>query len=138
MGGEGVRIGPDDTQGWSLGVDLAAPSHRGAFLRVQGNLAAKAERDLPTGHRQVDIGQDLGIEQGAVQIAMTIVDRVSLAQRVETVALPWMKSRAIVRVSVISQISPIRGAPVRQLANSWSMKPTSKAALWMISSAPWT
>src|SRR5690606_24598841 len=46
------------------------------------------ERALPTRHREVDVEQQLGVEQRAVQVAMRVVHRVALAERVEPVALP--------------------------------------------------
>jgi hypothetical protein len=42
---------------------------------------------LTAGHRQVDLGENLGVEQGAVQRALRVVDAVALAQRVEVVLL---------------------------------------------------
>jgi hypothetical protein len=46
------------------------------------------QRLLPPGHRQVDLGQQLGIEQRPMQRTVRVVDSEAFAQRVEAVARP--------------------------------------------------
>ena len=48
---------------------------------------AQSQIALAAGHRQVDVGQDLGVQQCAVQRAAGVIDVVTLAQRVQAVAL---------------------------------------------------
>src|SRR5690606_30341070 len=55
--------------------------------RIAATLAGQQQRGLATGHDQVDVCQDLGVEQGAVQITLGVVYAVALAQRIEAVAL---------------------------------------------------
>ncbi len=62
--------------------------HAAAALRAHGGV--EQQRGLAAGHRQVDLGQDLGVEQGAVEDAVAIVDLVALAQRIQAVALAGM------------------------------------------------
>lgn len=49
-----------------------------------------AETVLPARHGQVDVGQQFGVEQRAVQLAVRIRDAVAVAQGVERVALTWV------------------------------------------------
>ena len=42
---------------------------------------------LAAGHRQIDLGQNLGVEQGAMQRTVRVVDAVAIAQGVEVVLL---------------------------------------------------
>src|SRR5690606_17757009 len=44
----------------------------------------------PSGHRETDLGEDLRVEQRAVQLALRVVDVVALRERVERVALAGM------------------------------------------------
>ncbi len=48
---------------------------------------AQREHGLSAGHRQIHFRQNARVEQGAVIVAMRIVDRVTLAQGIEVVAL---------------------------------------------------
>ena len=50
-------------------------------------LVVQGQRALPARHRQIDFEQQVGVEQRTVQVAVRIVDRIALAQRVEAVAL---------------------------------------------------
>src|SRR5690606_3235394 len=50
-------------------------------------IASQRKVRLPACHRQVDVGENLGIEQGAVQFATGVVYSVALAQRIQAVAL---------------------------------------------------
>ncbi len=68
-----------------------APAGRTAWSRPgrrpRAGLVVQGERALPARHRQVDFEQQVGVEQRAVQVAVRVVDRIALAQRVEAVAL---------------------------------------------------
>src|SRR6202790_656742 len=82
---------------------LTRPDHDDARARPQGcrrrltrtaarrvRFGAQREIGLPAGHGEIHLGEDARVEQGAVIIAMRVVDRVALAQGVETVALAGM------------------------------------------------
>ena len=58
---------------------------------------------LPAGHGEIDVGQNLGVEQRAVQRATGIVHAVALAQRIEVVLLPRCIVRASFSVSTMVQ-----------------------------------
>ena len=51
-------------------------------------IAGQGQIRLPTGHGQPDIGENLGVEQCAVQVAPGVVHTVALAKGVKAVALP--------------------------------------------------
>ncbi len=53
-------------------------------------LVVERQAHLPAGHRKIDVGEYLRVEQRPVQVALRIVDAVALGERVETVALPRM------------------------------------------------
>ena len=53
-------------------------------------VAGQRQMGLTAGHRQVHVGENLGVEQGAVQLAPRVVHTVTLAQRIQVVALPRM------------------------------------------------
>src|SRR3546814_2874853 len=60
---------------------------------------------LPTGHRQIDVRQQARIEQGTVEVAIRIVDRVTLAQGIEIDLLPRMQaSRHLHRVGDLADL----------------------------------
>lgn len=46
---------------------------------------------LASGHRNIDLGKDFGIQQGAMQGPMRIIDTVAFAQGVEVVLFPRMQ-----------------------------------------------
>ena len=46
------------------------------------------QRRLPARHQQVDVRQQLGVDQRAMDVTFGRVDRVTLAQRIQAVALP--------------------------------------------------
>jgi hypothetical protein len=48
---------------------------------------AERQRTLPARHGEVHLEQQVGVEQRAVQVAMRVVHRVTLAERIESVAL---------------------------------------------------
>ena len=54
------------------------------LLRLE---TAEADLALAGRQRQVDLGQQLRVEQGAVQLPMRVVDPEPLAQRIERIAL---------------------------------------------------
>jgi hypothetical protein len=76
---ERLRVGLDNTQPWAIRVDPTAMMAVETPLGIRFRLAPQTEGDLPPGHCQIDIRQDLGIEQSPVQVAMPIIDPVSLA-----------------------------------------------------------
>ena len=45
---------------------------------------------LTAGHRDIDLGKNLGVELGTVQRAMRVVYAIALAQRVQVVLLAWI------------------------------------------------
>src|SRR3990167_8834300 len=53
-------------------------------------IASQGQIGLPAGHGQVDVSENLGVEQSAVQIATGVVDAIAFAQGIEVVALPWV------------------------------------------------
>jgi hypothetical protein len=115
----------------------AQTAHRlPAQARLHVLLPAEMQAHLAAGHGQVDVGEDLRIQQRAVQVAVGVVDAVALAQGIQAVALAWMHPRAITRLSATVQSSSMGAASSRQRLSSWFRKPTSKGALWITSSAP--
>lgn len=53
-----------------------------------GGITGQRQAGLATGHGQVDVGENLRVEQGAVQFTAGVVDAVTFAQGVKAVALP--------------------------------------------------
>src|SRR5207302_2819754 len=55
-----------------------------------GNRRAHVDRQrlLSAGHRQIDFGEQLRVQQRAMQRSMSVGDRKTVAKRIETVALP--------------------------------------------------
>ena len=102
------------------------------------SLSIERQGDLAAGHGQVDVREDAGIEQRAVQFAARVVDAVALAQRIQIVALPGMHlARERQRVQHLAHArASWRRLPRGRRASSASRKATSKAALWITSSAP--
>ncbi|CRR36568.1 hypothetical protein PAERUG_E16_London_17_VIM_2_04_14_05141 [Pseudomonas aeruginosa] len=78
-GGDPRRIEPTDRA-----------DHRPAAAVAFRAAAGQRQAGLAAGHRQVDVGEDLGVEQRAVQVAAGVVHAVALAQRIEVVALARM------------------------------------------------
>ena len=83
----GIRL--DDLERGALTAD---PALRGVattrrlvtgLTQLQGALAAR--------HREIHIGQDPRIEQRAVQLALGVVDAVTLAERIEIISLARMQ-----------------------------------------------
>ncbi len=111
MGGQFVIAGADDSGSHTIGRQ--APDRRRLLASAVGvvPLACQGKMRLPAGHGQEDVGQDLGIEQGAVQIATRVVDAVTLAQRIQTVALSRMSlaghQQRIEHRAVIGDVGPI-------------------------------
>ena len=63
-----------------------------AFAAVRGLArAAELQHRLAAGHRQIHVRENLGIEERAVKLPRRVVDLVALAQRIEAVALAWVK-----------------------------------------------
>ena len=98
------------------------------------------ERALPARHRQVDLEQQVGVEQRAVQVAVRVVDRVALAQRVEAVALPGVhlprERQRVEHLAAVAHAEPRRPVASARRASSASRNATSNGALWITSSAP--
>ena len=63
---------------------IARPLTRAITVR---SIPGQRQAGLATGHGQVNVGQDLGVEQGAVQLTARVVDTIAFAQRIEAVAL---------------------------------------------------
>ena len=105
--------------------------------RGAGRRCLEGQCCLATGHGQIDVHQQLGIEQRAVVLAAGVVDAVALAQGIESVALAGMQPPRPApgyrppgnACATMSSSQPAR-------RNSWFRKPTSNSALWMTSSAP--
>ena len=57
-------------------------------LECVPDLLIQQHRRLPACHREIDVGQQLGVDQRAVNIALGRIDLIALAQRVQAVALP--------------------------------------------------
>ena len=64
-----------------------APQRRPAHV---GRIFLEQQRRLPACHRQIHPCQQLGVDQRAVNVTFRRIDRVTLAKRVEAVALPGM------------------------------------------------
>ena len=56
-----------------------------------GLIAVERQAGLAARHREVDLGQDLRVEQRAVELALAVVDAVALRERVQAVALAGMQ-----------------------------------------------
>ncbi len=54
-------------------------------------LALERQAGLTARHREIDLGEDLRVEQCAVQLALRVVDVVALRERVQAVALAGMQ-----------------------------------------------
>src|SRR5690606_25361319 len=82
-------------------------------------LACQREMSLSAGHGQVDVCQNLGIEQGAVQIAAGVIDPVALAERIQAVALTRMAlaghQQGIEHRTMIGDVGSILLAQQREL-----------------------
>ncbi len=63
--------------------------HRLRAVRGVGRRRGLQQRQahLAAGHREVHLGQNLGVQQGAVQVAARVIDFVALTQGVEVVSL---------------------------------------------------
>lgn len=48
------------------------------------------KRRLAAGHREVDLGQELRIQQRAMEAAMGVIDPITAAQGVKAITLPWV------------------------------------------------
>ena len=77
---------PGRDQTWAIGTQATNPDDT-ALLAIAFLYHVQAQRRLATGHRQIDVAENLGIQQGAVQHTMPVVDIVALAQRIQVVAL---------------------------------------------------
>jgi CBS domain-containing protein len=53
--------------------------------------AVEEERALATGHRQINLRQQMRVQQGAMELALRVVDVVALAQVVQSVLLAGMQ-----------------------------------------------
>lgn len=62
MRGKRRRVGLNDPQTWPVRVDPTPMVTARTLPDGIFRLAAEAEGDLPPGHRQIDIRQDLGIQ----------------------------------------------------------------------------
>ena len=56
----------------------------------------QGEGGLPTGHGQVNVGQNFGIQQSTMQGPMGVVDAIAFAQCIEVVALAGMELAGVV------------------------------------------
>ena len=107
----GGLVGLDDAQTRTCGIDATAMPCALVASTIRWRIAAQMQGDLTAGHGEIDIGQDLGVEQGAVQIAMRVVDGVAFAERVQAVALAGMESaRHHERIRHLAQIDDLRRA----------------------------
>jgi hypothetical protein len=79
----------------SSGGRLAAMRRTARCIPPRAVVRSSSPREcgLPAGHGQVDVGKDLRVEQGAVQLAAGVVDTVALAQGIEVVALSRVPAR---------------------------------------------
>ena len=115
-----------------------APGAAAAVGARRRRRCVEAEGGLAAAHREVDVRQDAGVEQRAVQVAAGVVDAVALAERIEVVALARVHAaRERERVEDAAAIGDAC-ARSRPRASSASRKPTSNSALWITSSAPST
>lgn len=80
---------------------------RGVGL-LAGVGTGKPDLLLTRGQRDIHIGQDLRIEQGAVQLAMRVVHAQTLAQGIQELRCPGWRSRAIIKVSTTVARSTMR------------------------------
>jgi hypothetical protein len=70
------------------------------------------ESPLAARHREINVQQDLGVEQGSMQLAARIVDGVALAQCIETVALTRMHApRERQRIENVAQPRDLADRP---------------------------
>lgn len=76
MRGQLIAIGAYDNQFYLTAID-GTTLHAVAATVVHFTLSTKRQRALATGHRKVDVGEDLGIEQGTVLVAPTVIDIVA-------------------------------------------------------------
>lgn len=91
MGCQLLFAGTDDARARTRGVQTADRCGLLAPAAVAvGTFTGHGQIGLPASHRQVDVGEDLRVEQGAVQFAVGVVDAVTFAQRIEAVALARM------------------------------------------------
>ena len=94
------------------------------------------QRLLAARHREVDVGEQPRVEQGAVQRALRVVHAEALAQRIEAVALAREQlARQRQRVGHLPTYTSQRAAGLPAPARCRGT-PTSNGALWMIHSAP--
>ncbi len=111
VGGDLGVAGQQHLQRRPLGRQLQA------LLEVArlGRLETEPQVALAAGHGQVDVGQDLGVEQRAVQAAAAVVHFVALAQGVEAVALARVQVagqfQGVQHADVVSH--PVRAAQLR-------------------------
>jgi hypothetical protein len=68
-------------RGPPLAANCATTARAGSFGGGEADLA------LAGGQREVGLGEQLGVEQRAVQVAMRVVDAEPAAQRIERIAL---------------------------------------------------
>lgn len=91
MLGQVLLAGADDRR--RLAISRQAADFRRAVARALrrtaaiGRITGQGQAGLPTGHGQVNVGEDLGVEQGAVEFTAGVVDAITLAQGIEAVAL---------------------------------------------------
>ena len=82
-------------------------------------MPCQREAGLAAGHCQVDIRQQLGIEQRAVQLAPRVVDIVAFAQGIQAVALPRMarsgQQQGVENGAVLGQVGTVLLAQQREL-----------------------
>src|SRR5204862_1532332 len=65
---------------------------------------------LAARHREIDLGQDLRVEQRAVELTLAVVDAVALRKRVQAVALPRMQpARETKRVEHAAALTHVLG-----------------------------
>lgn len=91
MLGQVLLAGTDDRR--RLAISWQAADFRRAVARpfrrtaAIGCITGQGQAGLPAGHGQVNVGQDLGVKQGAVEFTAGVVDAIALAQGIEAVAL---------------------------------------------------
>ena len=120
--GHVLLAGADDGRG--LAVRRQATDFRRSVARAFGRtvaiggVAGQGQAGLPARHGQVDVRQNLGVEQGAVQFTAGVVDAIAFAQGVEAVALARVAltghHQGVEDRAVTGDVRPIRLAHQRE------------------------
>ena len=79
-------------------------------------LAPEGQFDLAAGHGEIDLGENLRIQHGAVQVATGVIDLVALAEGIEGVTLSRMAAaRHRQAVDYPAQVTDTRGVRAPEL-----------------------